>query len=184
MTRLSGVALMALVLMLGACGDDRINPLYITAFPIEKLQISVGTTAEAKVVLSEVAEARLYVDVTNSDYDKIMELTYGTQKNEAIVIKYEAGTKSHTVRLKGLKEGKGYVRFQIRNTKSYQDLEFDVKDITNPDSGPDTGVPDGGVADLASTVEASTGDMAAKEASTADMAATKEASAVDMAATE
>lgn len=184
MTRLSVVGLMAMVLMLGACGDDRINPIFITPFPVDKLEIPVGTTAERKVVLSAAPEARIYIEVKNSDYDKIMELTYGTQKNAGIVIKYEAGVKSHTVRLKGLKAGKGhYVRFQIRNSKYYQDLEFMVKDITNPDAGPDTGVPDGGVADI-STMEASTGDMAAKEASTADMATTKEASTVDLAATE
>lgn len=182
MTRMSLVSLLAAVMMLGACGDDRINPLYVTSFGVDKNEVVVGQTFTKNVVLSEAPEARVYVEVKNSDYDKIMEVTFGTQKNAGIVIKYEAGVSSHTVNFKGLKAGSGYVRFQIRGTNKYQDLDFLVKDLVYPDSGPDTGVPDGGVMDTGA-VEASVSDMAVNEASTADMAA-KEASAADLAATE
>ncbi len=194
MTRKHLWLLLAATLPLGACGDDRITPLWIQSFGVEKTEIPVGQSINKNVVLSEKATARTYIEIKNSDYKDFLEVRYGTAKNDSIVIKYEPGQDSHTIQLVGLKSSAGKklkVRFQIRDSKSgFQDLEVVVKDLQNvdagpsidygalpdlgkPDSGPppnEAGAADKGAADQGATKEAST---PADKGATVDSAATK-----------
>ena len=126
------------------------------------------------------------------NYMNYMEINYktssGTQKNDAIVIKYLPGVSSHDVQIVGLKKGTGKIRFQIRDAKaSYQELEIVVKDLQDIDAGPDYGTPDGGPDKGAGDVgskEASTSDKGSKEASTSDKGSPDTAATVDAAASK
>lgn len=133
------------------CSDPE-EKLFIRSFGADVKEILVGLSDQADVTLNRAYGEKIYVDVTNKDYEQILEVTYDTAKNNAVVLRYDPGQVSKTVKLKGLKAGKASITFQLRlgNEIKYvskQVLEVTIKDIPVPEAGPDTGTKDMGTAD-------------------------------------
>jgi hypothetical protein len=168
-------ALLVVATALPACSEDETEIIYIVSFGSDK-DILEGLPTNVKVRLNKGPSTRRYVTVKN-DYTKNVEVSYGNQLDNNIVIAYDAGKSEQTVTVKGVKETGGQavpIVFSIRDTNESQTLRVVVSKYIPPDGGlwPDTG-----------PLEAGTKEAGTKEAGTKEAGASKEASTSDATST-
>lgn len=91
-------------------GDVSKTDVFIYAFDAK--QLMVGLTDTVDVILSGPVKTKVYVEVTNSN-PQVVQVSYGSQIDNTIVIKFNVGQQKKTVNLKALKAGTATITFKI-----------------------------------------------------------------------
>ena len=114
---------------IGAAADafvfDDISAANVFIYAMDSRYLKVGSADTVDVILSAPVKTKVYVLVSNSN-PQVVQVSYGAQKDNSVVITFNVGQDKKSVTLKALKAGDATIKFQLYGHSMWSILSVKV----------------------------------------------------------